>query len=360
MEKINYKKLEEKKNKVKFEAVVPEDLFEKRRSELFKQMSKSVKIPGFRPGMAPKAEIEKQIAYNVYIETINKVLPEVAIEVLKLEKLNPISTLNYDIPEVDKNEKGIKFTFEFLRQPDIDVSKLTKLKVEKKEEKVTDEEVIEVIKNLVKSSLPREKWEKNIVKTEKKASKDSNKEESEQEDIELTDDLIKELGYEDEKDLAGAKAKVKETLISLKEEQSQGEYTNSLVMAAVNAADFEVPHEYVHKEMEEREEQFKKRLKDLKLDAEVYLKTQGKTIEELREEWHKQSELDLATDLLLINLAVKEKRIPTDEEVEQEISKLDDASKKYYSVESNREYLKTALTRNNGLKRLVELNEKSK
>jgi len=138
MEKINYKKLEEKKNKVKFEAVVPEDLFEKRRSELFKQMSKSVKIPGFRPGMAPKAEIEKQIAYNVYIETINKVLPEVAIEVLKLEKLNPISTLNYDIPEVDKNEKGIKFTFAFLRQPDIDVSKLTKLKVEKKEEKVTD------------------------------------------------------------------------------------------------------------------------------------------------------------------------------------------------------------------------------
>ena len=45
-------------------------------------------------------------------------------------------------------------------------------------------------------------------------------------------------------------------------------------MPAVNAADFEVPHEYVHKEMEEREEQFKKRLKDLKLDAEVYLKTQ--------------------------------------------------------------------------------------
>lgn len=369
MEKIQHKKLEEVKNKVKFEAVVPEELFEAKRAQIFTEMAKNVKIAGFRPGKAPKAEVEKQIAYNVYIETINRVIPEVALEVLKVENLSPISTLNYDLLEPEKDEKGIKFTFEFLKQPEIDPSKLSKLKVEKKETTVTDEEVDDVIKNLIRSSLPREKWEKFIIKSEKTAKKSAKKDDSDEtsseveqpeglENIELSDELIKELGYEDEKDLAGTRAKVKETLIGLKEEQSQGEYTSRLIEEALKVADFEVPHEYVHKEMEEREEQFKKRLRDLKLNEEVYLRTQGKTMEDLRHEWHQQSEIDLATDLLLINLAVKEKRIPTDEEVMAEIEKLDDASKKYYSEPKNQDYLKTALTRNNGLKRLLELNEK--
>ncbi len=344
---LEYKKLTQVKNRVKYQASIKKEELDREHKAFITKLGRDVKVPGFRPGKAPQAEIEKAVGYNAYIEAINSLLPKTALEILKKESLNPISSLdyNFDDNKDSKDDKTLVFTFEFLTQPDIDVSKFKKIKVKKEEVKVTDKDINDTIQSLIKTSLPREKWEKHI----KKDSKDS--------ELEITEELIKDVGFEDAKSLKEFQVKVRESLENVKNEQAQNKYVATIVEEALKLSDFEVPHEYVHREMEHREGEFKKRIDELKLNMEVYLRSQNKTIESLREEWHKQSELDLSTDLLLINISVKEKLIPTDKEADEEISKLDKESQEYYKVEANRDYLKTALSRNKGLLRLVDIVE---
>lgn len=345
---LEYKKLSHVKNRVKFSATIKKDLLEKERLDFVKKLGKDVKIPGFRPGKAPVVEIEKAVGYKAYIEAINSILPKTAIEVLEKEKLNPISTLDYNFDEEKKDkDDNITFTFEFLIQPEIDTSRFKKIKVKKEEVKVTDKDINETIQSLIKTSLPREKWEKYIKKEE--GSKDEN--------LDISEDLIKDIGYEDAKTLKEFKDKVRESLENVKSDQAQNKYVSTIVEEALKLSDFEVPHEYIHREVEYRESEFKKRIGELKLNMDVYLRSQNKTIEDIRSEWHKQSETDLATDLLLVNISVKENLVPSEKEVDEEIKKLDKESQEYYKNENNRSYLKTGLSRNKGLAKLIDIVE---
>ncbi len=352
-DKYTFKKKEQKKNNYTFEVIVSSDYQKEVQEKVYKNLAKDVKISGFRPGKAPREMIEGKIAMDVLNETVNQILPDVSYEILNKEKLNPLSRLNYAFKEFNK-DGGLTFDFSFANSPEINVNDLKKIKVAFKTEPVTDDEVDTVIRNIIQSTLPKEKWSNEV---EDKAEDQKDEKKKDVKPFEITDALVAELGYEDEKTYAGLKKKVRESLEEVKHNQAEDEFTSKVLDEAMKVVDFEVPHELIHEEIHKREHGFLERLKNINLDLEAYLKTQNKTMDQIHDEWHKDIEKGAFSDILAINLAVQEKLIPTDEDMEKEIEKVEDKvlQVQYRGNPQMRDQLRTFMTRNNGIKRLVEI-----
>lgn len=353
MENFTFKKIEEDKNKFTYEVTVQYAEYQKYEDRAFKAESASVKIPGFRPGQAPKEMMEKEVASKVFSRAINSALPDFAEEVMIKEELSPISHLHYDLKELDK-EKGLIFTFEVVVQPVINAEDFKKISVKEPVIEVTDKEIEDVIKNMVRNNVAEDKI--NYKETKKTSDKDDNASTEEVKDFELTDDLVKELKYEDAKTISELKDNVRETLKTMKSQQAESEYNNKILEEAIKIADFHVPHEMVDDQVVGIEEDFKSRLKQIKLSLENYIQTQGTTIEEMREHWSSEAKARISSDLLLVNLAVKEGMVATESEVEAEIEKMEDkALRARYQNQSNKDYLRTIMTRERGLAKLIDI-----
>lgn len=340
MDKFTYKLVKQEKNKFEFEVKASKESFEEVYEVVYKEEAAKVKIAGFRPGKAPRAEVEKRISIDVINRTINKLLPQVAYEILVKEDLNPISSVQYDLKNINE-DKSIDFTMSIVDTPKIDIAKLKKIKVEEKVEEVKDDEVEMVMKNIIQSTLPEEDWKPKDEKAE----------------FVVTDELVAKLGYEDEKSVEGLKKKVKETLERVKKEQAEEEYTLQVLKEAVKVSDFLIPEDLVEDEVHHREHHFVERLENLKLDMDSYLKTQNKTLEDIQSEWRKEITESAGIDILAISVAKQENLVPTEEELDSEIDQIEDEITRirYKSDERLREQMRTTLTRNRGVRKVVEI-----
>lgn len=355
MDKFTYKLLKKEKNKFEYDVKVSKEAFDQIYNEIFDVEAQKVKLPGFRPGKAPRAEVETRIAPDVLNKTINRLLPNVTYEIILKEELNPISNVSYDLKKINE-DSTIEYSFTIYDSPEVKASDLSKMKVEYKEEKVKDEEIDMVIRNIIQQTLPEEVWNKGVKKGKKSVKKDT-EEKEEPVQFEITDEMVAQLGYEDEKTLDGLKSKVRETLEKVKKEQTENEYANKVLKEAIKYVDFLIPEDLIEHEVEHREHHFIERLKKLKLDIDAYLKTQNKTLEDLRKNWKADIENAIGADIITINLAKSEKLVPTEEEIEEEIEKFEDeiAKVRYRSDERLRDQLRTAITRDRGLRKLMDI-----
>lgn len=348
MDNYTYKRVEEDKNKFKYEVTVDYSEYLKFEEVAFKSESSKVKIPGFRPGQAPKEMIEKEIASKVFSRAINMVLPEFAEKVMVKEELSPISHLHYDLTEFDK-EKGVIFNFEVVVQPEINAEMFKGIKVEESSLEVTEKEIVDVIKNMVRNNVAEEKIKFKTLEVEGETKKEDR-------DFDLTDELVSELKYENTKNLEELKTNVKATLETLKKQQNESEYMNKVIQEALKVANFHVPHEMVDDQVAGIEEDFVGRLNQIKLSIENYVQTQGTSLEEMRKHWAEEATNRIASDLMLVNLAVKEGLVASQEDVDSEIEKMEDKNlKSRYQSQSNKDYLRTIMTRERGLTRLVDI-----
>ncbi len=362
----------------------------------YKILAADVKIQGFRPGKAPRDLIESKLGAKLVTDALGRLLPTATYEIIEKEKDRPVEAPAYDLKEMDK-EKGIKYSFSFVNYPTIKVGDIKKIKVEKKEAEITEDDIESVIKNVVRSSLSIEKIkELTKVKEESatssqptaknKKAKESKEEQAhahdehdhnhdhsdhdhthqhsheekpvEAVDFELNDALIQELKYEKEKTLEEVKKSVKAKLTEMKKQQVEDEYANKIVDEVVKISDVKVPKLFLTREVENTENQFSERLKELKLDVETYLQTQGSNLEQKRKEWEEQAKKRIAIDLLLINIADQNGGVAKDEEIENEISAIEDPKvRNQYESKNAREYIRTVMTRQKGLKKLLEMVE---
>ena len=347
MENYKFKRTEEDKNKYTYEVTIDYSEFQKYEDRAFKLEAANVKIPGFRPGQAPREMIEKEVATKVFSRAINLMLPNFAEEVMIKDELSPISHLHYDLKELDK-EKGVIFTFEVVTQPVINPDDFKSIKIEEPKTEVAEKEIEDVIKNMVRNNVAEDKIKFKETK--------EGEEKSEVKDFDLTEELIQELKYEDSKTLEELKKNVKETLTTLKKQQSDTEFTNKVLEQAIKVANFHVPHEMIDDQVAGLEEDFSARLKQIKLSLENYIQTQGTTIEEMRNHWAADAQARISSDLLLVNLAVKEGLVATEAEVEAEIEKMEDKQlRARYKNQSNKDYLRTIMTRERGLAKLIDI-----
>ncbi len=110
--------------------------------------AKKAKIPGFRPGKAPKAIVERHYGDEVRNEVLHRLLTDSYLQALQENNLNPV-----DVPQIDNVSplaKGSPLTFTATVEvrPNIELGTYDGIEVKEESLSVSDEEVNQTIDRL--------------------------------------------------------------------------------------------------------------------------------------------------------------------------------------------------------------------
>lgn len=128
-------------NKLRLTITIPEAEFETSIDKAFRKLATQVRLPGFRPGKAPRKLLEKHIGYEAgRAQAINDSLPQYYIDAIDQEDIDPV-----DYPELKLNEGeengDVVFEATVAVRPVITVSGYEKLTVVVDVEPITDESI---------------------------------------------------------------------------------------------------------------------------------------------------------------------------------------------------------------------------
>lgn len=110
-------------------------------SEAIEHMSRRLKIPGFRPGKAPRPIVEAHLGAQAIREhAIDDAVPELVGEALRAEGIEPIDRPRVDVISFTPGEPG-KLTATVSVMPEVKVPDLATINVERPQTEVSDEMV---------------------------------------------------------------------------------------------------------------------------------------------------------------------------------------------------------------------------
>jgi trigger factor len=136
------------KNKVRLDVEVPLDDVAKLVDRTYRKLAGQVKIPGFRPGKAPKAVLDQRLGKDfVRQEALREALPELFAQAVDTESLDVVAPPEL---EVTSFEDGADLTFSAVVEvrPTPELKDYSGLEVERPSTEVTDDEVAEQIERL--------------------------------------------------------------------------------------------------------------------------------------------------------------------------------------------------------------------
>ena len=118
---------------------VSKEVYNKAEMEAYKKNVKSINIPGFRKGKAPKAIIEKYYGKGIWFEdAINECIPEAFEEAVKEAGLDIVGQPQFDLVSNDDDIilKAVGFV-----KPEVSIDGYKGIEVEKNVAPVTDADV---------------------------------------------------------------------------------------------------------------------------------------------------------------------------------------------------------------------------
>jgi len=194
--KTEVKKIDSNKREISIE--VSGDIVKNKFEDVFNQISKEAKIPGFRPGHAPRDILEKKYSSHAHELVIKELIPQLynqaidkeGLEVLELPNISEVkldrTTLSFKAqvevsPEIPvKNYKGIKVTYKKIEVgPEAIKRSIDSLKEARKIDIIDDnfarclgypnlaalEEAMEKQIYIQEENLQRQKIEKEIIES---------------------------------------------------------------------------------------------------------------------------------------------------------------------------------------------------
>lgn len=128
-------------NTVKLTITVDKDEFGKAMQKSYLKNRRSISIPGFRKGKAPRKVIETHYGEAVfYDDAINEVCPKAYEEALEANEVVPVDQPEWDIENVTGGEELV-FTAKVTIMPEVELGEYDGIEINKVEYNVTDEEV---------------------------------------------------------------------------------------------------------------------------------------------------------------------------------------------------------------------------
>ena len=142
------------KSTVKIEFSVEKSVFDAAVEKVYRKQVKKISVPGFRPGKAPRAMIEKMYGTGVFYEdAINDLIPENYEAVLKVAGIEPVGQPEIDVVSIDEN--GLVLSAIVPVKPECKLEGYKGIEVTKDTVEVTDEEIDKEI-NIVRERNSRE------------------------------------------------------------------------------------------------------------------------------------------------------------------------------------------------------------
>ncbi len=382
------KELTEKSGFV-MEFSVSKEAFDKAENEAYRKQVKTINVPGFRKGKAPKSIIERYYGKGIFFEdAINACIPDAFEEAVKEADLKIVGTPKFDLVSTDGD---IVLKAEGFVKPEVSIEGYLGIEAEKNVEAVKDEEV-EAELNRVRERNARtlEITDRacamgDIANIDYLGSVDGvpfdggkgeghdlklgsgsfipgfeeqivGKSVGEEFDVNVTfpeDYHAKELAgkaavfktkvnsikFEElpEADDAFAKdvsefdtldeykADIKAKMVKRNEDKANAEFENALAEILMEKLVAEIPEPMFEAETENYVRDYDNRLRASGLDLNKYFQYTGMTLETLRAQMRPQAEKQVKTRLALEKIAELEALSISDEEVEAEYKRISEA-----------------------------------
>lgn len=344
----------------------------------YKQLAKHIRVPGFRPGHAPKNLVQSMIPKNdLYEQAADNIVRGAFKAALDQEKLTPHGQPSVDLKELNEEEGKADFVAKVPLQPVVELTEYKGLSAEQPPIEVTDEEVEAQIDDLRAKKSTREAVthrgveEGDVAVVNIRAEGESGDGRNfmtiagqtfpqlDQALIGMQSEELKslELTFPDsfqEKDWAGKTMKCQVTLRSVnavKMPELDDDFAQSLsaesvenlrvrVRELIGQAKLNMAHEYVVEQLLENllksstihvpdtmwESVASRRLQELHQDQhqkgktmEEYAKEQGMTLEELVEAWKNESRLHVQRAVAVREIFTREKMTLNNQELNREL-----------------------------------------
>lgn len=139
MSLTNTKQLET--NRYELTITVDAATFEAGLSQAFRKNVKSISVPGFRKGKAPRKMVEKMYGEGVFFEdAVNIIFPEALEAAIKEANLELVARPEVDIKEINR-EEGFSFTAICVTKPEVEVRGYKGIVATKAVKTVTDADI---------------------------------------------------------------------------------------------------------------------------------------------------------------------------------------------------------------------------
>jgi FKBP-type peptidyl-prolyl cis-trans isomerase (trigger factor) len=271
--KIEVKKIDGNIREINIE--VGADIVEKKFDDVFKRISQEAKVPGFRPGHAPRDIIEKKFGTLANEEVLKELIPDVYNQAINRERLDVVELPQVSDVKLSRNNLSFKAKVEVM--PEINLKDYKGIKINYKNIKVSSDEV-----------------KRNI-----DSFKEARKIES------LDDNLARSLGYPTLLELEG----VLEKQIYLNKESAQRQdLENQIVENLLKGVEFSLPQSMVKRQQEDMLRQAKLDLALKGIQREKIEGQQEKMLKDLEPEAKRQVKV-----YLILSSIAKRENIPVDE-----------------------------------------------
>ena len=136
--------------KKKLHIEIPNDVVAQELDQAYKNLKKTAKIKGYRPGKIPRSVLERLFKKDVHSDVLSKLLQNSLINAIKEKDLKIIGNPKIDPPELDAKEP-YKYDATIEVQPEIDDIDFKELKLKKNLYRVSDEEISAQLKMMQKN-----------------------------------------------------------------------------------------------------------------------------------------------------------------------------------------------------------------
>ncbi len=348
------------KSLVEVTVTVPWSDLEAKWNETLQKLSADLELPGFRKGAAPAQMVEQNLGPKLQEEFLKVVMPQFLIEALKGTDVIPIDYPRYDLISFVKGSQ-LQYKATVTNRPEVQVGSYKNIKVGRTTPKtVNEEEVQKVIDDLYKRWQARQPAQPASPDPAQPASGGTGS-------ISFQGGSQPAAPVSDQPDDVFAKAMGATSMVDLKDKirkdlESNVSYNNELdfeeniLQEVEKITTVELPEILIQDELQRMLVSLQRRVADMGLLLEDYLKNQGKTLEQIKNEWRPQAEKNVRMELGLAEIARQEGVNISDAELQAEVDKIQDARvKKQFESQEPRLHLRHALRQTKTLDLLKKL-----
>lgn len=143
---------------------VGEDSVKAKLDEIYADIAKNAKIPGFRPGTAPREILEKHHSRLAQEEVVKALIPEAYQK--SLDEHNLVTYAPADISDVTLKDNVLKFSAKVETRPQIELKDYKGINIKRKTPEVKEEDIEKQVQELAKerdlSGAPTESFAKSL------------------------------------------------------------------------------------------------------------------------------------------------------------------------------------------------------
>lgn len=346
--------------------------------QTLQKMSADVELPGFRKGMAPANMVEAQLGAKLQDEALKTAMPQFLIQALTGTDIVPIDYPKYDVLMFAKGNQ-LQFKATITNRPTVTVGNYKTIKaVHPAIKPVTTEEVEKVITDLFnrwkvrqpagqmsavspqqsvtqKQNTPsggsisfngNQPQQGNQIATSPSVPRNDNLDQP-------NDDFAKAMGATSIIDL---KDKVRKDLEANVNYNNELDYEENILQEVEKITTVDIPEILIQDELNRMLVSLQRRVADMGLLLEDYLKGQNKTLDQLKTEWRPQADKNVRMELGLAEIARMENVNISEDELKAEIDKITDPRvKQQFDAQEPKLHLKHALRQTKTLDLLKKL-----